>query len=75
MQKIIVSAGMSALIIKMLDGYKDDKISCKFVEKTGINCLFDVETDMDAETAAAYIKKTVKSMPDGVSLYFSVKPQ
>ena len=45
MQKIIVSAGMSALIIKMLDGYKDDKISCKFVEKTGINCLFDVETE------------------------------
>lgn len=75
MQKIIVSAGMSALIIKMLDGYKDDKISCKFVEKTGINCLFDVETEMDAATTAAYIEKTVKAMPEGVSLYFSVKPQ
>ncbi len=75
MQNIIVSAGMSTIIIKLLDGYKDEKVSCKYISKTGINCLFEVETEMDADTTAAYIKKTIKAMPEGVSLYFSVKPQ
>ena len=75
MQKIIVSAGLSGKIIEILDGYKDEKVSCKYVSKTGINCLFDVETEMSADEAAAYIKKRIKATPEGASLYFSVKPQ
>lgn len=75
MQNIIVSAGLSAVVIKILDGYKDDKVSCKYVSKTGINCLFEVETELDAAAAAAYIKKAIKSTPEGATLYFSVKPQ
>lgn len=75
MKRIIVSAGMTAIIIRLLDGYKDDKISCKYVDKKGINCVFEVETEMSAEEAAPYIKKVIKGMPEGVSLYFSVKPE
>ena len=76
MKNIIVSAGMANIVIKILDGYTDDKIkSCKYVSKTGINCLFEVETDMSAEEAAAYIKKAIKATPQGATLYFSVKPQ
>ena len=38
MKNIIVSAGMANIVIKILDGYTDDKIkSCKYVSKTGIN--------------------------------------
>lgn len=75
MKRIVVSAGMTAIIIRMLDGYKDDQVSCKYVDKKGINCVFEVETEMTGDEAASYIKKVIKKMPEGVSLYFSVKPE
>lgn len=73
MKRITVNAGMAAVVIRLLDGYKDDKISCKFVDKKGIACEFDVETELEGDALAAYVKKTIKAMPEGVSLYFQVK--
>lgn len=75
MHKIIVSAGMANPIIKLLDGYKDETISCTYEGKTGINCLFNVESELAADAVAAYIKKMIKGTPEGATLYFSVKPQ
>lgn len=75
MKRIIVNAGMSAVVIRLLDGYKDDKIACTFVDKKGIACAFDVETELEGDTLAAYVKKVIKGMPEGVSLYFQVKAE
>ncbi len=40
MVKLIMSTPMADKIIGFFDGYKDDKISCKFIEKKGIKKLF-----------------------------------
>ncbi len=60
MVKLIMSTPMADKIIGFFDGYKDDKISCKFIEKKGIKSYFECETEMSPEEAANYCKSLFK---------------
>ena len=74
MVKLIMSTPMADKIIGFFEGYKDHKISCKFIGKKGIKSYFECETEMSPEEAANYCKSLFKKSPGGAALYFSIQP-
>jgi len=75
MVRIMMSTAMLHKLTDYFDGYEDEKIKCKMVEKKGIRAIFECETEMTAEQAANYCKSLFKKTPDGVALYFSIQPE
>ena len=77
MVKIIISAAMSAPLQKFFDNFSDDKIkSCTFESKKGIQMFYNVETDLDPETCANYMKSAFrKGDPKASAMFFSIQPQ
>lgn len=77
MVKIIISAAMGAPLQKFFDNFSDDKIkSCTFESKKGIQMFYNVETDLDPETCANYMKSAFKKGdPKASAMFFSIQPQ
>jgi hypothetical protein len=59
-------------IVDLLIGYKGGDYEFTFVEKRGMDHLFQVEGP-DSETAAALAKQLIRETDFGKVLYFSVK--
>ena len=72
--KLLMQTAQTQKLIDFFDGYSDDKISCKFVKKTGIKAEIECETEMSPADAANYCKVLFKKTPDGAVLYFSIQP-
>ena len=72
--KLLMQTAQTQKLIDFFDGYSDDKISCKFVTKTGITAEIECETEMSPADAANYCKGLFKKTPDGAVLYFSIQP-
>ena len=77
MVKIIICAAMGAPLQKFFDNFSDDKIkSCTFESKKGIQMFYNVETDLDPETCANYMKSAFrKGDPNASAMFFSIHPQ
>lgn len=74
--KIIVSYAMIKKAIPFFEGLSDDTIkSAKLVAgPKGIKATFEVESDLPADEAAAYMKKKYTSAPGNANAYISVQP-
>ncbi len=73
---ILMQTAQLKKMTDFFDGYTDDKIaSCKFIKKQGIKATFEVESDLDADATASYLKGLFKATPDGKVLYFSIQPE
>lgn len=72
--KILMQTAQVQKLIDFFDGYADEKVTCKFVKKTGIKAEFEVETELTPDEAASYCKGLFKKTPEGAVLYFSIQP-
>ncbi len=71
---LFMQTALTQKLIDFFDGYKDDKISCKFIKKEGIKAVIECETEMTPEEAASYCKGLFRATRDGAALYFSIQP-
>lgn len=58
-------------IIELLDQKTIENITFKFVSKSGINLMFECDTD-DKDLAIKVSKKTIKETEIGQVLYFQI---
>lgn len=72
--KIYFQTAQVQKLIDFFDGYEDDQVKCKYVNKKGIRATFEVESELSAEDAASHCKKVFKGTPEGQVLYFSIQP-
>lgn len=59
-------------IIELLDGKTFDEVTFKYESKSGINLMFNVDTE-DIENAIAIAKREIKATEIGKVLYFQIK--
>ena len=58
-------------IIEFLDGYNKDGITMKYIEKSGMYLIFEVE-GISGQEGIDYIKHAIRSNDWAKALYFSV---
>lgn len=72
MRKLVVnSALMANEIIDVLDGYKENEVEIKFLEKKGVKLFFEIN-GIEENNAINLVKKIIKSNDWSKSLYFYV---
>ena len=72
MQRYKIGAALSQdKIMEFMDGYNKDGITAKFVEKQGINMIFEVE-GISGQAGIDYFKHAIRSNDWAKALYFAV---
>lgn len=72
MKLVVNSALYQDKLINFLDGYDQDGITLKFIEKKGLKLIFDftgVEPGYDGQSV---MKKIIRSQDWAKTLYFSI---
>lgn len=72
MRKLVVNSSLMANeIIDVLDGYKENEVEIKFLEKKGVKLFFEIN-GIEENNAINLVKKIIKSNDWSKSLYFYV---
>jgi hypothetical protein len=72
--KILMQTAQVQKMIDYFDGFSDDKVSVKFLKKTGIKAEMEVETELSPDEAAAHLKGIFKKTKEGSYMYYSIQP-